>query len=238
MEHLGPVLIPGPMCDWPSHFYVNGIVGERIHCMATGCTVTFSSVAPRETLLEHYKDMCCVITFEADTDYEAVALSRIEHGLLIQMWNQEKCLLCAREFPENHPRVAFGHYHTNHKGSTIFTTIPGFLSMVRQYYLINHSAKYQRDTFLLSFEHAKLRLTTPPLDHDFNTLVMGHRTDAVPYAKCLEVLTIPGEIQFFPIHPAHFLSLLRFDPTKCSYTEKQWKKMWNSLREKYNTGKT
>ena len=203
-----PIPVPDPICDWPIHFYVNRVVGERIQCMATDCTFTCPSDDPMETLLQHYKDMC--FSFEAD------ALSRLENGLLEQMWKQEICLECQKRFPENNPRAAFGHFTEIHRVGPIFTTIPGFLAMVRMYgrLLPTDSAdrrKYRRDTFVLSFEHAKLKLTEGPIRESprecLSRFMAGNPDYVVPHDVLLRILTQDGGINYLPTHPDYFLYL-------------------------------
>ena len=236
---------PSPTANWPKDMYDPG-KEDTLRCLATNCKFPFSKWGDLQAVngaqLSHY-DLFSQPKDGMSNASQNTDISKMQHGILKQMHTLKKCLLCGKPLRGDGPRKddtrdIFDHFSTHQHEADMSKLLPGFVSLVRKYpgNFADHSAAaitHRDETFRFTFEHAKLQLTTGPLQRDFSTVVMGRPDLAVPDDKLLELLTIPGKIKHFPIHPNAFLSTLKYDPKTVSVPQKEWERLWKGLRGGY-----
>ena len=217
------------MGGWPLHMHIDGDRDKPIRCLATDCPHTFKTNNEIRTQVNHYK-----------YSFKEPERLPIQHGILFRMHTLNRCLVCGINFVYSDARILFHHIITEHGDEEDMSKIQGFLVHVRKFpdrFLSNSviAREFRRETFKVAFEHLKLQLTTGPFWADFKTL-MGYRDRVFPEDKLREVLTVPGEIEFFPISPAAFLLHLQYDRNRSFFTEKQWYDLLKALQELYRKG--
>ena len=221
-----------PLEAWPKHMYIveNGDK-SIIRCEASGCNEIFKSKNDMQLLVNHYEH-----------PWPASGHRPIEHAILHVMHTLNMCLVCGAVFlAEQDARPLFHHVIREHPWEDDMSTIQGFLVHVRKFSYrvpidVRTEKGYQSAIFKLAFEQLKLSLTEGVWANEFkNFLGYGGRT--IPDDVLLSVLTVPGEIEFYPIHPDAFLFYVQYDPRTSLLSPTQWQAIRYNLQGLYRTGK-
>ena len=202
-----------------------------IKCGAVGCGMIFQSEDDMRILVDHYLKQ------------EPGSLRyTIEHGMRHQMHILDTCLECGAGFRQETPdaRRLFYHVTTHHPLEGDISTFEAFVLFVRKYPWrvpidigVPHGKQYQRTTFRLAFNHSKLSLTEGTWAKQFKRFMGYASHQEIPDAVLLEILTVPGVTELYPVHPAAFLFNVQYDPKKCRLTLDQWLGLRNFFQGLY-----
>ena len=218
---------------WPEARYL--IVNNdqpAITCGAVGCGMIFQSEDHMRILLDHYLNQ----------EHESPRYT-IEHRMRHQMHILDTCLECGDPFRQNpfDARRLFYHVTTHHPLEADISTFEGFVLFVRKYPWrvpididVPNGEQYQRTTFRLAFTHSKLSLTEGSWADEFKEFMGYAPTDVIPDAVLLEILTVPGVTELYPVHPAAFLFNVQYDPKKCRLTLEKWLGLRSFLQGLYS----